>query len=128
MSSFHYTSMIAEIHLTREEHVRAEDILFRSEPGKNSRDDVIASLNKACIVLEFLLNLGVGPASLHRLDYLALEVDAAFNNPENAVARAEHAGKQLKFLVEKVVNALLRFVAEVQHVDHGHVDLLAVTV
>ena len=29
-------------------------------------------------------------------------------------------------MVEKVVNALLRLVAKVQHVDHGHVDLLAV--
>jgi hypothetical protein len=50
---------------------------------------------------EFLFDFGVGAAPLHRLDHLALEVDAAFDDAKNAVTGPEHTGKQAELFVEK---------------------------
>ena len=77
---------------------------------------------------ELGLNFGIGAAALHRLDDFALEIDAAFDDAKHLVAGPEHAGEEAKLLVEKLVDALLRPVPSIEHVDDGHVDLLAVAV
>jgi len=62
---------------------------------------------------ELGLDLGVGAATLDRLHYLALEVDAALNHVEHLVAGAKHAGEQPEFLVKELIPAAFGQIAPV---------------
>ena len=54
------------------------------------------------------------------------EIDARLDRAEHFVACAEHAIEEPEFLVEQLIDALIRRVLLVQEIDHDHVELLAV--
>src|SRR5438477_347332 len=57
----------------------------------------------------------------------SLPIDAAFDGAEHFVAGAEHTTKELEFLVQQLVHANLRLVFQVEEIDDGDIDFLAVT-
>ena len=79
-------------------------------------------------LVEGSVDLGFGAGALHDLENAALDIHAALDHAQHFVARAEDAFEQVELLVEKLVDALLGVVLEVQEIDDGHVDLLAVAV
>lgn len=60
-------------------------------------------------------------------EYPFLEVRPAFDRAQDFVARAKHAIEELELGVEKLENALLRAVLQVEKVDDKNVDPLSIT-
>src|SRR5690606_6072288 len=56
------------------------------------------------------------------------KIDARLDRAEYIVGCAEEPVEQIELLVQKLVNALVRFVALVEKINDDHVMLLAVTV
>lgn len=63
---------------------------------------------------------------LDDLKNLLLEVDAAGKRAQDFVTGAEDAFEEVELLAQQLVNSLLGLVLQIEHVDHGDVDLLAV--
>src|SRR6185437_14214011 len=86
------------------------------------------SVHFSAQALELLLNFLGRAAVLIDGDDALLEFDTRFNRAKNLVTRAEDAGKQLEFLGQQLVHALVGGIILIYEVDHHHIVTLTVTV
>ena len=79
-------------------------------------------------IVEFGVDLCLVARFLNDFQNPSFDVDASLDNAQHLVARPKHASKEFELLVKQLEYTLLGAILEVQKINDGHVDLLAVPV